>query len=75
MKKQLTVEEKVAALTAAIRKADAKLDWTLQTSPAHKRSEWALTTIQHVRRILQRALDKVEAGEKPGKTNRNEVKP
>ena len=70
MKKQLTTEKKVAALTAAIERADRKLDWILEprartpgkkSNAARTPSEWAVTTASHVRSILRAALKKADA--------------
>ena len=68
MKKQLTQEEKVTALTAAIQQADKTLDWMLEPSSAavgsfasgRRPSEWSMTTARRVRNILRRALAKVQ---------------
>jgi 23S rRNA C2498 (ribose-2'-O)-methylase RlmM len=60
MKKQLTQEEKVTALTAAIGRADRELDLILEPMD-HRTAEWTLTICKRVRNILRRALRKVEA--------------
>ena len=57
----MTTEEKVRTLTDAIWRADGKLEWILNPAGNRKASEWARTTAKHVRKILQRALKKVQA--------------
>lgn len=59
MKKQLTQEEKVTALTTAIGRADRELDLILEPMD-HRTSEWSLTICRRVRNILRRALAKVQ---------------
>lgn len=64
-KSAATMEEENRILRSAIERADAKLDWVLGTTPDGKRTEWALTTIHHVRRILRAALKKNEPPREP----------
>ena len=67
MKKQLTNDEKITALTAAISRADRELDLILEPMD-HRTSEWSLTICKRVRNILRRALAKVQAGQQPAPT-------
>ena len=69
MSEPMTPQQKIAALVAAIERADRKLDWILEPGArtpggkpkaARTPSEWAVTTAAHVRRILRQALKKVK---------------
>lgn len=53
----LNDEEKVRILVRAIERADAMLEWT---ENARTGSEWAMTTVKRVRRILRAALKKTK---------------
>jgi 23S rRNA C2498 (ribose-2'-O)-methylase RlmM len=66
MKKSLTQEEKVAALTGAIGRADRELNLILEPMD-HRTSERLLTVCRRVRKILRAALAKVE---EPGKAEK-----
>lgn len=53
----MTDEEKVKILVRAIERADRTLEWT---GKARNGSEWAMTTVRRVRRILRAALKRTE---------------
>lgn len=55
----MTDEEKIRILVRAIERADATLEWT---GNARNGSEWAMTTVRRVRRILRAALKKAGEG-------------
>lgn len=53
----MTDKEKVSTLRSAIERADGVLEWT---GHARNGSEWAMTTVKRVRRILRAALKKTK---------------